>query len=98
MANTVALPVGQARARARAWSVRVDGSIVFIYGLVVLVGHGAGIYSERFRHPGNLANGLRQTVVLGLVGIGQGLVILAGGIDMSVALVGRVSTLIVAVL
>ncbi len=76
----------------------IDGSIVFIYALVALVVVGAGLYSERFRDPGNLTNILRQTIVLGLLAIGQSLVILAGGIDMSVALVARVSTLIVAVL
>ena len=76
----------------------IDGSIVFIYALVALVVVGAGLYSERFRDPGNLTNVLRQTIVLGLLAMGQSLVILAGGIDMSVALVARVSTLIVAVL
>jgi ribose transport system permease protein len=76
----------------------VDGSVVFIYALVLLVGLGAGIYSERFRDPGNLTNVLRQTIVLGLLAMGQSLVILAGGIDMSVALIARLSTLIVAVL
>jgi ribose transport system permease protein len=98
MADTVALPVGRSRLGAAAWRPRVDGSIVFIYALVLLVGVGAGIYSERFRDPSNLTNVLRQTIVLGLLAIGQSLVILAGGIDMSVALIARVSTLIVAVL
>jgi ribose transport system permease protein len=78
--------------------VRVDGSIVFIYALMLLVAVGAGIYSERFRDPGNLTNVLRQTIVLGLLAIGQSVVILAGGIDMSIALIARLSTLIVAVL
>src|SRR5919206_2989813 len=98
MANTVALPVGRPRLGAAAWRPRLDGSIVVIYALVLLVGMGAGIYSERFRDPSNLTNVLRQTIVLGLLAIGQSLVILAGGIDMSVALIARVSTLIVAVL
>jgi ribose transport system permease protein len=83
---------------ARAARPRVDGSILFIYALVVVVAVGAGIYSERFRDPGNLTNVLRQTIVLGLLAIGQSIVILAGGIDMSVALIARLSTLIVAVL
>ena len=81
-----------------AWRLPVDGSIVFIYALVLLVGVGAGVYSERFRDPGNLTNVLRQTIVLGLLAIGQSLVIIAGGIDMSIALIARVATLIVAVL
>src|ERR671927_308038 len=98
MANTVALPVGRPRLGFGTGRLHLDGSIVFIYALVLLVGLGAGIYSERFRDPGNLTNVLRQTIVLGLLAIGQSLVILAGGIDMSVALIARVSTLIVAVL
>jgi ribose transport system permease protein len=96
--STVALPARRPRLAFGTAGVRVDGSIVFIYALVLLVGVGAGIYSERFRDPGNLTNVLRQTIVLGLLAIGQSLVILAGGIDMSVALIARVSTLIVAVL
>ena len=76
----------------------VDGSLVFIYALVLLVGVGAGVYSERFRDPGNLTNVLRQTIVLGLLAIGQSMVIIAGGIDMSIALIARVASLIVAVL
>ena len=85
-------------ARMAAWRPRVDGSIVFIYALVLLVAVGAGAYSERFRDPANLTNVLRQTIVLGLLAIGQSIVILAGGIDMSIALIARVATLIVAVL
>ncbi len=96
--SSAALPFRRPAARIGAWSQRVDGSILFIYALVVLVGIGAGIYSERFRDPGNLTNVLRQTIVLGLLAIGQSLVILAGGIDMSVALIARLSTLLVAVL
>jgi ribose transport system permease protein len=104
MANSVVgAPGSVVLARPRgaaiaAWRLRGDGSILFIYALVLVVGIGAGVYSERFRDPGNLTNVLRQTIVLGLLAIGQSLVILAGGIDMSVALIARLSTLIVAVL
>jgi ribose transport system permease protein len=95
---SVAVPAPGAWRWFGAGRLPVDGSIVFIYALVVLVVVGAGLYSERFRDPGNLTNVLRQTIVLGLLAMGQSVVILAGGIDMSVALVARVSTLIVAVL
>src|SRR5919201_851239 len=102
MANTVAGRSGSmALPRARAMNapkLRLDGSILFIYALVLLVAIGAGAYSERFSDPGNLTNVLRQTIVLGLLAIGQSLVIIAGGIDMSVALIARLSTLIVSVL
>jgi ribose transport system permease protein len=92
------MPVARPASGAARWRLPVDGSIVFIYALVLLVGLGASVYSERFRDPGNLTNVLRQTIVLGLLAMGQSLVILAGGIDMSVALIARLSTLIVAVL
>jgi ribose transport system permease protein len=95
--GSVALSTPRSAGGFGGWRLRVDGSIVFIYALVLLVGIGAGLYSERFRDPGNLSNVLRQTIVLGLLAIGQSLVILAGGIDMSIALIARVSTLIVAV-
>jgi len=95
-ASAIAPPA--AAPRLGGWRLPIDGSIVFIYALVLLVGVGAGIYSERFRDPSNLTNVLRQTIVLGLLAIGQSLVILAGGIDMSVALIARLSTLVVAVL
>jgi ribose transport system permease protein len=91
-------PGVSAARRPGVWRMPVDGSIVFIYALVLLVGVGAGVYSERFRDPGNLTNVLRQTIVLGLLAIGQSIVIIAGGIDMSIALIARVATLIVAVL
>jgi ribose transport system permease protein len=90
--------VARPTARLNGGRLRVDGSIVFIYALVLLVGIGASLYSERFRDPGNLTNVLRQTIVLGLLAVGQSIVILAGGIDMSVALIARLSTLVVAVL
>jgi ribose transport system permease protein len=90
--------VARPTARLNGGRLRVDGSIVFIYALVLLVGIGASIYSERFRDPGNLTNVLRQTIVLGLLAVGQSFVFLAGGIDMSVALIARLSTLVVAVL
>src|SRR5438552_7516514 len=98
MAGSVALPVVRPTAERSDWRLPIDGSIVFIYALVLLVGIGASVYSERFRDPGNLTNVLRQTIVLGLLAMGQSLVILAGGIDMSVGLIARLSTLIVAVL
>ena len=57
---SVALSERRAARRIGAWSQRMDGSILFIYALVVLVSAGAGVYSERFRDPGNLTNVLRH--------------------------------------
>jgi ribose transport system permease protein len=99
VAGTLSAIAARATApRLGGWRFAVDGSIVFVYALVLVVGIGASVYSERFRDAGNLTNVLRQTIVLGLLAIGQSLVILAGGIDMSVALIARLSTLIIAVL
>ena len=53
--------------------------------------------SETFRSPANIIDVLRQSIVLGLVTIGQALVMLAGGIDMSVGMMARVVGLAIAV-
>ena len=78
--------------------LRDNGSIIFIYALVVVVGGLAAFLSPNFREPSNLINILRQSIVLGLVAIGQSTVILAGGIDMSIGTIAKVSALTVATL
>lgn len=78
--------------------LRDNGSVVFIYALVLLVGGLAAYLSPSFREPNNLINILRQTIVLGLVAIGQSMVILTGGIDMSIGTIAKVAALTVAVL
>ena len=86
--------------RAGLWPARLrdNGSVVFIYALVLLVGGLAAYLSPNFREPSNLINILRQTIVLGLVAIGQSMVILTGGIDMSIGTIAKVAALTVAVL
>jgi len=62
---------------------RLEGSLVFVFlGLLLVV---AAIVSPPFFQPGNLLNILRQASAIGVLAIGQTLVILAGGIDLSVA-------------
>lgn len=78
--------------------LRDNGSIIFIYAVVVVVGGLAAFLSPNFREPSNLINILRQSIVLGLVAIGQSTVILAGGIDMSIGTIAKVSALTVATL
>lgn len=51
-----------------------------------------------FWAPANLANVLTATVVLGLVALGQHLVVLTGGIDLSVGSMASLSALLTAVL
>lgn len=58
--------------------------LVRIYGILLLIIIAAAIASPDFRTADNLFNVLRQSVALGLVSAGQTLVILTGGIDLSV--------------
>lgn len=76
--------------------VRNNVSILLIYGLIVLVGGATAIFSENFRQFSNLVSLFRQSIVLGLIAIGQSVVVLTGGMDMSVAMIARIVTLIVA--
>lgn len=76
--------------------LRNNASIVLIYGIILVLAIGAGAFTEKFQNPSNLVNILRQSIVIGLIAIGQSAVILTGGADMSVAMVARIVTLIVA--
>jgi ribose transport system permease protein len=54
------------------------------YTALVLVGVAAAVFTPRFYTPANLINVLQQCAALGIVSIGQTLVILAAAIDLSV--------------
>lgn len=82
--------------RGAATFFRNNGSILLIYGLIILVGGSTAIFSENFRQFSNLVSLFRQSIVLGLIAIGQSVVVLTGGMDMSVAMTARIVTLIVA--
>jgi ribose transport system permease protein len=69
--------------------LRRNGSVIFIYSLVVILISVAAVMSADFRQLDNLTNVLRQSIVLGLVTIGQTYVLLSGGIDMSVGMTAR---------
>jgi ribose transport system permease protein len=58
--------------------------LVTIYGIMVLILIVGAVSSPDFRTPQNGFNVLRQAVALGLVSVGQTMVILAAGIDLSV--------------
>ncbi len=85
---------------SRRWPsfVRQHGSVVLTYALAALISLMAGVLSPNFREPTNLTNILRQSIVLGLVAIGQSMVVISGGIDMSVGMVARIAALTVATL
>jgi len=84
--------------RPRQWAkvLRNNASIILIYGIILLVIGIAAIFNESFRSPSNLLNIMRQSIILGLIAIGQSVVVLTGGIDMSVAQIARIVGLIVA--
>src|SRR5262249_44892066 len=58
--------------------------LLVVYGLIVAIGLWATLASNRFLTDRNLFNILRQAAFLGTVAFGQTLVILTGGIDLSV--------------
>jgi ribose transport system permease protein len=84
--------------RSKRWIafLRNNASLLLIYGLILVVGIYAATQAENFRTMSNMANILRQTILLGLIAIGQSVVILTGGIDFSVAMIARVVALTVA--
>jgi ribose transport system permease protein len=58
---------------------------LWLWGLLLAIIVVATLSSEYFLISGNLTNVMRQSVALGIVAIGQTLVILVAGIDISVA-------------
>lgn len=76
---------------------RRHGSLIVVYGLVFALAALAAALSERFLTERNLYNLLRQAGFLGIVAIGQTMVILSGGIDLSVGSVVKLSVLVAAV-
>ncbi len=78
--------------------LRRNISVVLIYAIILIVGGITATVSDVFRSPNNLLNILRQSIALGLLAIGQSVVILTGGMDVSVAQIARIVTLVVATL
>lgn len=78
--------------------IRKNASIVLIYGIIILIAGAAAVFSDTFRTPSNMANILRQSIILGLLAIGQSLVILTGGMDISIDMIARVVALSIATL
>ena len=74
---------------------RIDANMFAVLALLILV-IGAGFaLSERFGSTANFSNVLEQAAALGFVSLGQTIVVLAGGIDLSIgALVSALTVLI----
>jgi len=96
-ASSARVPMdGYARSLRIKTFLRNNASTLLIYGLIVLVAGATAIFAENFRQPANLISILRQSIVVGLLAIGQSMVLLTGGIDMSVAMMARTVALVVA--
>lgn len=65
-----------------------------VYLLIVALAAYAAVASPAFRTEQNLTNILQQSIILGLVAIGQTLVVLTGGIDFSVGATVKLSVLV----
>jgi ribose/xylose/arabinose/galactoside ABC-type transport system permease subunit len=72
--------------------------LLIVYGLIVVLAIFGTLNSERFLTDRNLLNVLRQAAFLGTLAIGETLVILTGGIDLSVGSVVKLSVIVVAIM
>ncbi len=78
--------------------LRQNGRIFAVYALVIVMVLVGVFFTERFVSERNQFNLLRQMAFLGVVALGQMLVVLTGGIDLSVGSLVRVSVLVSAIL
>ena len=89
--------VAERRRRRGLGDLARTGAAVWIVVLVAVVAltvvDGAAFWS-----PGNVSNVLTATVVLGLVALGQHVVVLSGGIDLAVGSTATLSALLTAIL
>lgn len=83
--------------KSRALFLRRYGPVFAVYGFVILLFIIGITQSERFFTERNLANVVRQAAFLGIVALGQMLVILTAGIDLSVGSLVKVSILVSAI-
>lgn len=83
--------------KSRALFLHRYGPVFAVYGFVILLFVIGITQSERFFTERNLANVVRQAAFLGIVALGQMLVILTAGIDLSVGSLVKVSILVSAI-
>jgi ribose transport system permease protein len=72
--------------------------VIFVYALILALYFLGASLAPSFSEPVNISEILRQSIVLGLVTIGQVYVLLGGGLDMSLGMTARVVGLGVAVI
>lgn len=73
--------------------LRRNAPLLVVYGILLLLVAGASMYSDRFLTDRNIFNILRQATFLGTIALGQTIVILTGGIDLSVGSLVKLSIL-----
>ena len=85
---------------SRRWLAfaRNNAAILLIYFFIFLLIGTGSFFSDRFLTASNMVNILRQSIVLGLLAIGQTAVLLTGGMDISQEMVARLVGLMVATL
>ena len=84
-------------AQSRAVFLRRNGPIIMVYVFILFLVFIGITQSERFFTERNLTNVARQSAFLGIVALGQMLVILTAGIDLSVGSLVKVSILVSAI-
>jgi ribose/xylose/arabinose/galactoside ABC-type transport system permease subunit len=88
------------RTRGRGLPVRLRRHmpLVIVYGVLLVMFVFTAVMAERFLTTRNLFNVLRTATFLGTVAVGQTLVILTAGIDLSVGSLVKLSVLVGAIL
>ena len=75
-------------------ALRRQAPLLVVYALLIIMVIGASLTADRFLTERNIFNVLRQAAFLGVAAIGQTLVILTGGIDLSIGSLVKLSLLV----
>lgn len=76
--------------------LRIDPSLIIVSLLLIAVLVAGFSLSDRFGTLRNIMNVLEQSAALGFVALGQSLVVLVGGIDLSIGAIVTASTIVLA--
>jgi ribose/xylose/arabinose/galactoside ABC-type transport system permease subunit len=94
----IATEASHASLRPSFSTLRRHAPVLIVYTLIIILCLIGTIFSERFLTERNLFNVVRQTAFLGVVALGQTIVILTAGIDLSVGSLVKLSLLTSAIL
>jgi len=94
---TMPVTTSQANARLRAF-IKRNRNTILIWIVLLITMIVSALVSESFTNPRNFPNIMRQSAALMLVGIGQTLIMLTGGIDLSVGSTVSLTVVIMAAL